>query len=42
MERENLAADGKGRKGASGSNHEAEAPMRRRGADRLVVAVKRV
>jgi hypothetical protein len=41
MERENLAGDGKG-KGASGSNREAEVPMRRRGADCPVVAMKRV
>ena len=40
MERENLAGDGKG-KGTSGSNREAEIPMRRRGADCFVVASKR-
>ena len=41
VERENLAGDAKG-KGASGSNREAEIPMRRRGADCLVVAMKRL
>src|SRR6266496_1454774 len=40
MERENLAGDGKG-KGTSGSNREAEIPMRRRRADCFVVAKKR-
>jgi hypothetical protein len=40
-ERENLAGDVKG-KGASGSNREAEIPMRRRGADCPVVVPKRV
>src|SRR5215510_1320639 len=38
-EREHLAGDGKG-EGASGSNREAESPMRRRGADCLVVFFK--
>src|SRR5262245_20226048 len=41
VERENLAGDAKG-KGPSGSNREAEIPMRRRGADCLVVAMKRL
>jgi hypothetical protein len=39
MERENLLGDAKG-KGTSGSNREAEVPMRRRGADCLVVVMK--
>src|SRR5215475_12273491 len=38
--RENLAGDAKG-KSTSGSNREAESTMRRRGADCLVVALKR-
>ena len=41
MERENLFDDAKG-KGTSGNNREAEIPMRRAGADRPVVAPKRV
>ena len=41
VERENLAGDAKG-KGTSGSNREAEVPMRWRGADCLVVVLKRV
>src|SRR5436189_3514184 len=40
MERENLDGDAKG-KGTSGSNREAEIPMRRLGADCFVVALKR-
>jgi hypothetical protein len=41
MERENLLGDAKG-KGTSGNNREAEIPMRWAGADRPVVARKRV
>jgi len=41
MERENLLGDAKG-KGTSGNNREVEIPMRRAGADRPVVARKRV
>src|SRR6266571_4865839 len=40
MERENLAGDAKG-KSTSGSTARLKVPMRRRGADCLVVAMKR-
>jgi hypothetical protein len=40
MERENLDGDAKG-KGTSGSNREAEVPMRRLGADCSIVVMKR-